>query len=465
MSENKKGSPLTVIIVAVVALGVLSVLPWSRISGGYLKDFNLLSDLLPAPDPAFTSHEDLDPALAALTTTEQASDRAGARADSAATDSVLQPAPLPDDFRAPTAEDGTVLIEDYSPDGDALSRLKSALAAASARTVRVAVLGDSYIEGDIFTQNLRSLLQDRLGGSGVGYMAAHSEFPGFRQSVRQTSSGWTERDMRHIGSDPVKPLSGVYYSGGPGAKLSLKGSHRPAHADTWSRATALFIAPAAGSVTLASDGGAVTQAVDASDRIQSVALAGPATAVKLSTDIPGLKVLGVWLDTPQGVALDCMSMRGNSGLTLTNVSAEIVHQSRQWIDYDLIVVEYGINALSASQKNYSAYADAMVRGIGHIARMYPRAVILVMGIGDRGQKLNGAVRSMLTAPAMVQAQRDIARRTGSLFYDTRAAMGGENAAVRWHEEKLVNADYVHLNHKGGERLASIFVNSLFLSVK
>ena len=61
---------------------------------------------------------------------------------------------------------------------------------------------------------------------------------------------------------------------------------------------------------------------------------------------------------------------------------------------------------------------------------------------------------------MVRAQRDIARRTGSLFWDTRAAMGGDDASVDWHRRKLVNADYIHLNHKGGAALAEIFVNSL-----
>ena len=65
---------------------------------------------------------------------------------------------------------------------------------------------------------------------------------------------------------------------------------------------------------------------------------------------------------------------------------------------------------------------------------------------------------------MVKAQRDIARRTGIAFWDMRQAMGGSGAAVDWHKRGLVNADYIHLNHKGGKELASVFVNSLILSL-
>ena len=39
-------------------------------------------------------------------------------------------------------------------------------------------------------------------------------------------------------------------------------------------------------------------------------------------------------------------------------------------------------------------------------------------------------------------------------------MGGKDAVVEWHKRGLLNADYIHLNHKGGAELAKEFVNSL-----
>lgn len=461
MSKTPSGSPFAALMLALVALVVLSMLPWGRLTGHRFKDFNLISDLLPpAPDASFVTHEELDPALASLPEAIPADTVPRAAADSAA---VLSPAPLPDDFEAPRAADGTVLIEDYSG-GTALPALRVAFSEAPSRLVRVAVIGDSYIEGDIFTQDIRSLLQQRYGGSGVGYMAAHSDFPGFRQSVRQTSSGWTERDMRHIGSDPLKPLAGVYHVASSGASVTYKGSKRPPLADSWDCSRVLFVAPSGGDITLATDGGSVTHTVAASPDVQSVALDGHTARLTVTTAVPGLKFIGAWLDAPAGVGVDCMSMRGNSGLTHASVSDDVARQSRRWIDYDLIIFEFGINALSSAQKDYSAYAAAMARAVEKVRSQYPSAQILVLAIGDRGQKRGGAFASMATAPAMVRAQRDIARRTGSLFWDTRAAMGGTDAVVSWHDRALVNADYVHLNHKGGAELARIFVNSLILSI-
>lgn len=135
------------------------------------------------------------------------------------------------------------------------------------------------------------------------------------------------------------------------------------------------------------------------------------------------------------------------------------------IDYDLIILEFGINAMSAQQKDYSIYCSRMVEVINHVRRCYPRADLLVMGVGDRGEKRGGQVRSMSTAPAMIAAQRDAARRAHCLFWDTREAMGGEDAVVAWSNEGLINKDYIHMTHKGGARLAKELFNAIQHDIK
>jgi lysophospholipase L1-like esterase len=132
----------------------------------------------------------------------------------------------------------------------------------------------------------------------------------------------------------------------------------------------------------------------------------------------------------------------------------------KYIDYDLIIVEYGINALTSQQSDYSQYGKLMLEVIARVRQCYPNADILLMGIGDRGQKQGSVVHSIATAQNMVDMQRDIARRAQVVFWDTREAMGGEDAIVKWREAKHVNADYIHLNHEGGSVLAQEFINSL-----
>ena len=90
----------------------------------------------------------------------------------------------------------------------------------------------------------------------------------------------------------------------------------------------------------------------------------------------------------------------------------------------------------------------------------PGAALPVRGVGARGKNRGGAVHSMSVAPAMIAAQRDAARRAHCLFWDTREAMGGEDAIVEWSRQGLANKDYIHLTHKGGARLADELFNAI-----
>ncbi|MBJ2187449.1 MAG: hypothetical protein JFR41_02280 [Muribaculaceae bacterium] len=454
-------SPLrlfTIIFTALVALAVMSVCPWEKWTGGRLKNFNLLGDLLPAASAPATDSavaDNLDPELAKLKDIVPS-----APVDTP--DAVIE---IPADFKAPTI-DGTVLIEDYSPDHTGLARLASTLDEGASRRVRIAMVGDSYIEGDILAQDIRASLQDMYGGCGVGYMAAFSHFPGFRHSVNQTSDNWTEHEIRKMKQDDaLRTILGTCYTATPGANVRFRGSVRPAHADAWHRTSVVFIAPVNGTITFTGvDNQTDVHAVEGSSEVQCITLNSPTKDIRVSTDINGLQVLGIWLEGTYGIVLDDISLRGNSGISHRQLNAPTTASMRRYIDYDLIILEFGMNALSAAQKDYTAYGAGMVEVVNNIKALYPGAQIMILGVGDRGHKSGTALGSMPTVTAMVKAQRDVARQTGSLFWDTRAAMGGEGAAVEWHGRKLVNSDYVHLNHKGGKELADIFIKSLTTSL-
>lgn len=84
-------------------------------------------------------------------------------------------------------------IEDY---GDSTRRGMASFYEALDRTssshpdhdglVRIAVFGDSFIEADIFTADLREMLQKRFGGCGVGFVTITSMTSGYRPTVRHT---------------------------------------------------------------------------------------------------------------------------------------------------------------------------------------------------------------------------------------------------------------------------------------
>ncbi|EJW95129.1 hypothetical protein EVA_16764 [gut metagenome] len=88
-------------------------------------------------------------------------------------------------------------IEDYSIGHIGLKRFFSALKKREEinRPVRVAFLGDSFIEGDIVVADLRSALQAKFGGHGVGFVPVTSVAAQFRPTIEQKSEGWRTWSM------------------------------------------------------------------------------------------------------------------------------------------------------------------------------------------------------------------------------------------------------------------------------
>jgi len=479
MKNKTKGRVALIIVLALAIVAGVSYMPLEKWTGGRIKDFNLISDILPNLGDTTSLGDDaatIDPELLKL---EQQGEIPAALHSNAH----LNPQPEPEGGWSPSdsvwayVDPDTVVkapkpnrvgnivaIEDYTTGTRGMSTLKAAL--ASGRLARIAVVGDSYIEGDIFTQNLREQLQTTYGGCGVGYVNMHTDFPGFRRSVKQGGSGWTSFDPNNKkGNNLYMGLSEHYFKPKGNALSTYRGATALQHLATWNRSQFLFIAPNNTTIQVKTSGEWVTNEITGSDKVQSITVNGPTDAFEIKASDPQLIALGVWLDDSKGVSVDCMSSRGFSGITLTRVNPALCRAMSKEIDYDLIILEFGINAMSAKQTNYSVYSHRMVEVINHVRTCYPRADILLMGIGDRGEKRGGEVHSMRSCPYMVNAQREAARTAHCLFWDTREAMGGEDAIVSWAKNGKANKDYIHMTHSGGADLATLLYNAMRLSLK
>ena len=153
-----------------------------------------------------------------------------------------------------TCRAGMTCIEDYSdstlrgmtPFYRALDEL-----AQRPRQVRIAVFGDSFIEADILTADLRNMLQDKYGGCGVGFVTITSMTSGFRPTVRHSFGGWQSHSvMDSTFFDRKKQgISGHYFVPRSGAYVELKGQNKYAsHLDTCEQASIFFYSK--GEVTL-----------------------------------------------------------------------------------------------------------------------------------------------------------------------------------------------------------------------
>ena len=151
-----------------------------------------------------------------------------------------------------TCRAGMTCIEDYSdstlrgmaPFYEALNRISSSDSDDSDdKQVRIAVFGDSFIEADIFTADLREMLQKQFGGCGVGFVTITSMTSGYRPTVRHTFGGWSS----HAVTDSVyfdkkkQGISGHYFVPRNGAYVELRGQNKYASLlDTCQRASIFF---------------------------------------------------------------------------------------------------------------------------------------------------------------------------------------------------------------------------------
>lgn len=464
MKRCNNGNSFLLLLLAIIILFGLSLINWNELTkskdekGGIIKNFSLISDLLPNDTTETDVDIYIDPVLVSALE-QKTRDNINDSINKAIKKGLYIDSPIIE-TKLPII-DGKVKIEDYTLAQDGLAKFKKALSNRDSKVARIGIIGDSYIEGDIFTQNIRELLQEKYGGRGVGFVALDCNTRNFRKSVKHSASGWDITLFGEKAKINYFALSGIFCTASDNARASYRGSTSLKYLEQWDNSKFLFISPNGGSIHINTGNGWKEHLVCASKDVQCISTNKNTGKFEITTTSNGLIGLGVWLYDNSGISVDCMSLRGNSGLTHAIVNKTIAHQMSEHIDYDLIIMEFGLNALTATCKDYTFYADYMVKVINHLRHCYPNADILMLGGGDRGIKKGTEICSMPTISNLIVSQRDAARRSQCLFWDTREAMGGNNAIVSWCNNNDVNKDYIHLSTKGGERLAKIFVESLF----
>ena len=116
-----------------------------------------------------------------------------------------------------TCRTGMTCIEDYS---DSTARGMSSFYDALEQ-----IKSDSFIEADIFTSDLREMLQKKFGGCGVGFVTVTSMTSGYRPTVRHSFGGWSSHAVTDsVGYDRQKlGVSGHYFIPREGAYVELRG--------------------------------------------------------------------------------------------------------------------------------------------------------------------------------------------------------------------------------------------------
>jgi lysophospholipase L1-like esterase len=360
---------------------------------------------------------------------------------------------------------------------------------------RIAYYGDSSIEGDLMCMTFRDSMQQRFGGNGVGFVPIMSEIPGFRRSVRHSFSNNWYRNVIGESNDRklLRGISGEYFVADQAPPITdsmavdsllteepasdeywvrYRGSRWFTGTRTFDQSRLFYGRPQAdstgrayGSVYSYANGQSNTHTLSAPELVNEVVLTDSvADRVRLQFDMYGTYPLyGVSLESEQGIIVDNFPCRGNSGRALLGISSSVMKHFQEKLDYDLIILQYGLNVINARVQGYDWYERQLISVIERFQRTMPGVPILLIGVPDKGTKLNGQMQTDPSVPRVTNVQRRAARQTGITFFSLYEAMGGPGSMVSWVEDerpRLANYDYTHFNFKGANVASDLLLDFL-----
>ena len=382
--------------------------------------------------------------------------------------------------------DDTSLPDDFVPDIQALMVEEPQMVADSAqvtfgdadssRTVRIAFLGDSFIEGNILTCNLMAHAQPDVVGARLGFLPFPLPFKIYRRTASAGGSGWKNCGILKFKSAPEALrdkflASGYLASGGKGSVMTWKSGDNFSHLRGTDMCRVIFLSPGISRVELVMDGNdSFIYDVDGSDLLRQIVLRRPASALELRVLSGEIVVYGARLESSSGVIVDNLSVRSNNGGGIFNVSSHLNRQFAKMLDYDIIVLQYGLNIMLPDKQNYSKYQKQLEDMIEYARAIFPESRIVVMGVSDRGIVREGETEysSIRSADALTRHQKAAADNKGALFWDTWSEMNALGGLETFAERGWVATDQTHFTYPGGAVLAGRmypFMSSLVLEAR
>ena len=446
--NNQPARTFVLISIIVTILVYMHFLPHVSVAGTQLRDVDILSEVLPEVDGDKENDviaKPVVPAAPVMTAKNETTEGEAAPVKK-------KPCPA-----------GTTCVIDYSEGGaHGMSSFYRALdnIAKMNRPVRVAYWGDSFIESDIMTTDLRALLQDKFGGNGVGWVDCGKTTNSARPTVRVATNGFTSHSVmeRKTFTSSLQGISERYFTVAGSAQITLNGTTWNKHCGSWNTSSMYFKTGTPITITATmNDGEQKSFSINASSQVQSVTVSGQMTKVKWAVSGAGnsTQFYGTTLDPQKGVVVDNFAMRGSAGMSLAGIPEQTMKDMAAKRPYDLLVLQFGLNATGprSTQKSLQNYVNQMTKVINMLKRCYPNATIMIVSMSDRDQRVGGQIKTMKGVEELVSYQQMMAADNKVVFFNLWEAMGGNGGISKMAQQGMAGKDYTHINFKGGAYVA------------
>ena len=342
------------------------------------------------------------------------------------------------------------------------------------KTIRVAHYGDSQIEMDRMSQNLREALQTRFGGLGTGMFPALTRTP--MSSISHYASGGfvfytmivdsTTRRAAHNRYGPLSQVTSLYSKGTVTLRARREKSTQE-HVKTFQSVSILY--------GRASDDFTVTVQSDTLKPGSVTRSKGDVTWTTWTFSRPvdkatlqmngNAEIYGLAADGTAGVAVDNIPMRGSTGHVLTRIDKDLLKASYELDGTALVILQFGGNFIpgTRSTQAISGHMDKVREQIAYFKEVAPGAKILYIGPSDMASSTeDGRIVSYRRLPELVDSLKAVALKSGVAYWDLYRMMGGQNSMSQWvrHQPAYAGPDYVHFTPAGAKVAGETLSRSL-----
>jgi lysophospholipase L1-like esterase len=384
-------------------------------------------------------------------------------------DSVLPPAPA-QPFRFPRALDSFF----KALAAEQALRTAGVLDVAGAGSiVRIMQFGDSHTAADIFTGQMRALMQAKFGNGGLGFQFPGHPFAGYRLlgSSRSQTSGWVTQGNRFTDlGDGDTGLGGIAISARrPGESAFLTTTCETLQVQYLRQ-------PGGGALDFSDNGQPVSEiktgTEDSADAAASERGAGTFTYSctpgehefqLITLDSAPVRLLGL-VTEQAGVTYECLGINGAVAPLILKWNQQMFADYLGQRNPNLIVLAYGTNEAAQSASRNDEYVAELHEVLQNLHRIVPGASILMLGPYDRALKVgrgrHAAWQTQAAIDRIIADQKEACRVDACAFYDQRARMGGPGTMQRWVPDGLAQGDHTHLTGTGYRVLANALYRDL-----
>jgi D-alanyl-lipoteichoic acid acyltransferase DltB (MBOAT superfamily) len=176
-------------------------------------------------------------------------------------------------------------------------------------------------------------------------------------------------------------------------------------------------------------------------------------------------IYGISIESLTGVVIDNIPQRGSAGLEFTMVDSVNLKESFQLLKPDLIILHFGLNIVKNLSESYTYYEKGLSRQLALLRRVCPAGTRFVLvGLTDMAYSEGAGIKSFPNLQMIMNAQKNAAKQTNTVFWDAYKAMGGKSSILKWFsmDPPLAKKDYIHFTDQGADTLARRMMADLFV---